>query len=118
MTLPLDLCLELPPRIEKHYKCQSEYVLWLRRTFQQAYVQAERHLKVAAKRQKNNYDARARPHKYSVGDFCWRSYPPLSWNKLGKKWKGPYYISGVPSSNNCELQLHPGARSSDVMLTV
>ena len=107
MTIPLDLCLELPKRIEKHYKCQSEYVLWLRRTFQQAHSLAEKHLKVAAQRQKNNYDARSRPHKYSVGDFCWRAYPPLSRNKLGKRWKGPYYICGTPTSNNCELQLHP-----------
>ena len=81
-------------------------VLWLCCTFQQAHALAEKHLKVAAQRQKSNYDARSRPHKYSVGDFCWRAYPPLSRNKFGKRWKGPYYICGTPTSN-CELQLHP-----------
>ena len=107
MPLPLDVMVGLPQRHADQYGCAVEYVEWLRAVLSGAHEYARQKLKVAARRQKNNYDAGACPHAYQTGDFVWRWYPPKGNRKLSRGWTGPYRIMGVPSPVNCNLQLTP-----------
>ena len=108
MPIPLDLQVGMPARMERQYSCQTEYVIWLKSVFQSAFQRVQTNLKTAARRQKNNYDARARPQKFQVGDYVWRYYQPNVRRKLGKGWTGPWKIIGTPTSNNCQIQRNPG----------
>jgi hypothetical protein len=110
MTLPIDIMMGVPRSQAEHYRCQTEYVEWLRSALQRAHEMARRKLKVAARRQKNYYDARSKPHKYQVGEFVWRWYPPKANRKLSRGWVGPYRIMATPTQVNCVIQLTPDLR--------
>ena len=103
--VPLDIQVGLPK--EQFYQCSSEYGVWLRQTLEHAYQLARNHLRAAAERQKNKYDARMHPYHYQVGQYVWRYYPPKAKKKLGRGWIGPFKIVGVPSRSNCVIQRHP-----------
>ncbi len=109
MTLPIDLIVGEIPAEGGPYRCMSEYVLWLQEAWREGHRVAQRTSKVAARRQKNNYDAARRPYKYRVGDFVWRYYPPAAKAKLGRGWTGPYRIKEVVGANGCVIQKSPGS---------
>ena len=110
ISLPLDLMFGDPPRQASRYSCPVEYVQWLRKTLQKAYERAQKHTRVAALRQKQNYDANCRPIEYAPGDMVWRWVPPGGSRKLVLGWRGPYRIMSKISEVNYEVRLNPEGR--------
>ena len=105
-TLPVDVIFGNPPRGVP--PCATEYGEWLRESLQMAHQDARRHLKKAAERQKNYFDARYTPHPYQTGEFVWRYVAKPARRKLTKGWTGPYRIVSVPNDQHCFLQKGPG----------
>ena len=114
MALPVDVMVGVPGPQSAAYRCPVEYVEWLRQSLQEAHEFARQRLQVAARRQKNQYDARSKPHKYNVGDYVWYYYPPLANKKLGKGWVGVYRVMEVTGSCSCVIQLTPDGRPKRV----
>ena len=106
VTLPQDVMYGVPPHCPPF--CTTEYSVWLKESMQNAHQEARRHLKRAAERQKNYYDAKYHPYPFKEGQFVWRYVPKLSRRKLSKNWVGPFKISSIPNSHHCLLQRQPG----------
>ena len=67
MTLPIDLQNDVGLR--KHFpKCANEYVEWLRQSLYKAHDVARDKLKIAAARQKKNYQDKWRQIDFARGD--------------------------------------------------
>ena len=96
-----------PPRHDTRYRCPVEYVEWLRQTLTKAHEYARVHSKVAARRQKRNYDTHCRPVTYEAGQFVWRWVPLGGSKKLARGWKGPYRVMGRATDINYYIQLTP-----------
>jgi hypothetical protein len=107
VSLPLDVMMGPPPRGELAYKCQVEYVEWLRLALRDAFQHAHHQLKQSATRQKRNYDSKVKTRSFTVGQFVWRWYPPRANKKLGKGWTGPYKVIQCPNEMHCVLQKSP-----------
>lgn len=60
----------------------------MRNSYEFAYGQ----LRVAATRQKRDYDRGLRPREFVEGSWVWRWYPPKANLKLGLGWVGPYLV--------------------------
>jgi hypothetical protein len=114
LSLPIDVMVGAPPRHERHYVCEIEYVEWLRKTLQHAHETARKHLGIAATRQKSYYDRSSNPRCYAKGQYVWWWYPPAANKKLGKGWKGPFRIMARPTDVHCVLQLDPDSREKRV----
>ena len=110
LNLPLDIMFCAPPRHEEKYTCVVEYVEWLRKSMQKAHEYARAHSRVAASRQKRNYDTHSRPIRYERGQFVWRWVPPGGSKKLARGWRGPYRVMGRAADVNCYIQLDPGSK--------
>ena len=110
-NLPLDIMFCSPPRHDARYACATEYVEWLRRGIQKAHEYARAHTRVAASRQKRNYDARCRPINYERGQYVWRWVPPGGSKKLARGWHGPFRIMDQATDINCYIQLTPESRT-------
>jgi hypothetical protein len=106
-NLPLDVMFSPPPRHGARYACAVEYVEWLRQTLQKAHEYARAHCKVAAARQKRNYDTHCRLVRYEVGQYVWRWVPPGGSKKLVRGWKGPFRVMARATDINCYIQLTP-----------
>ncbi len=107
LHLPIDVMMGPPPQNSGPPECPVEYVEWVRRTLETAHAWAYKHLKVSASRQKRYYDLRAKPTRYSPGQFVWRWYPPAAKKKLGKGWTGPYKIMKCPTDFHCVIRRYP-----------
>ena len=70
---------------------------------------AREQLKVAANRQKAQYDKTSKTVKFHEGQFVWRYYPPTAKQKLGKGWVGPYKVISCPTAIHCDIARAPGS---------
>ena len=108
VNLPIDLIVGCPPDSET--VSGSLYVHDLQTKIQQAHQHARKHYKVAARRQKKNYDIKASGAAYSRGDFVWLFAPikkkGLS-SKLQRYWEGPYLIVNRLSDALYRIQKSP-----------
>ena len=104
--LGIDAMVGLPPGADE-YKCETEYIQWLRNTLESVHNYADKQLASSAKRRKDYYNLTAKPIRYKSGQFCWRWYPPAAKGKLGKGWCGPVRIQSVPTDHNCVVKLDP-----------
>ena len=104
-TMPIDL---MYPSVSENspYGCPVEYVNWVQDTLQENYERAREHLRQAAQRQKQHFDARASPRKLQVGCWVLRFYPPqLSRDKLNPSYTGPYLVVKKVGEVNYLIQL-------------
>ena len=106
VTLPVDVMFGNPPCNVP--QCATEYGEWLKESLQSAHQEARNHLKKAAERQKNYYDAKYSPHPYQVGEFVWRYVAKPARRKLTKGGEGPFRIVAIPNEQHCFLQRLPG----------
>ena len=106
-NMPIDVMVGGPPTTELDTPCPIEYVEWLRGSLKNAYAYANKQLGVNAKRQKQYYDLKAKPHTYHEGSLVWRWYPPISRGKLSKGWAGPYKVIKCPSPIHCVIKKMP-----------
>ena len=93
------------PQANTPYHCEVEYVEWIRKTIYDCHEYARKKLGGAAKRQKTQYDSHTKPHRYQIGSYVWRWYPPIG--KLAKGWVGPWKIIGRPTEINVEIRRSP-----------
>ena len=105
-VLPVDIIFGNPPRDVP--QCATEYGLWLKECMQTAHQDTRKHLKKAAERQKNYFDAKYTPHPFQTGEFVWRYVAKPARHKLTKGWVGPYRIVSIPNEQHCLLQKAPG----------
>ena len=75
VQFPLDMSVGYPPSGSEPV-CPTFYVEWLKQAFRDSFQFAFENLKVAASRQKKNYDRGFKPGSYQVGQWVWRWYPP------------------------------------------
>lgn len=71
VRLPSEIIFGSPVRDDQNASTYGDYVHKLKSRFQWAHKVAREHLKVAAKRQKQNYDAKLTFHSYKAGDYVW-----------------------------------------------
>ena len=68
---------------------------------------AHANLKLAQVKMKERYDKRARPHGYSVGQYCFLHIPslltPHTSKKMQSRFSGPYIITQFTSPVTCML---------------
>ena len=107
ITFPVDLVY--PDERERDYQCPVSYVEWVRRAMRENFEKAREHLGRAAERQKRNYDERAEPRKFNIGDWILRFYPPNLRNKLNPIYIGPYEVVAKPGVLTYSLR-RPGER--------
>jgi ribosomal protein L21E len=84
------------------------YVDKLRENLQQAHALARRHLRRAAERSKEIYDARAMINKYKEGDLVWilhESTRAGSAPKLERNYKGPFIVTSCLSDVTFVIQM-------------
>jgi len=102
---PMDVQHYPGAAIARTERCGVQYAEWLRDSMRAVHRVARANLQKAAKRQKRNYDGRAKTRRYSVGDWVYYQDFRNSHVKLGLKWKGPYLVIGRPGDVNLTLQL-------------
>ena len=88
VTLPIDVLFPLP-RTERQQE-PPEYVANLREKMENCYELARAQLKLAAERQKKDYDTRIVEHIYKKGDLVYKRNP--SQKKLERPWDGPFIV--------------------------
>ena len=88
----------------------GSYVESIRNKMRKAHKVAQEHLKVKAKRQKDNYDAKSSFNHYCVGDYVWylTERRQIGENpKLYMPYKGPYVIVDKLSDIDFVIQACP-----------
>ena len=108
---PLDLAFGPPdedeglgPQLYDGFVCKTGELM------RKSYALVREHLKTAALRSKNAYDAKVREAKYPVGSFVWYYYPRritgrnIKWEKL---YQGPYLVTRHLGLLNYEIQKSP-----------
>lgn len=107
-TLPIDLMYPIFDKMSP--KCPNKYAQWVACQMKDNFAFVRENTQKAARRQKRNYDARTRDHEYSVGDWVWRWYKPLTENKLNFPFMGPYLVVAKIGEVTYKIQGNSGAR--------
>ena len=95
MRLPIDLMFNTA---QGSCTTPSDYLSSLRGTIQRAYDHARSAGANAQRRQKTEYDVRARQYKFQEGEFVYLHNPVLKageCSKFHRPWKGPYKVVTV-----------------------
>ena len=100
VNLPGDILFPFPRQEEP--SDVYEYVQNLRTKMEEIYHIARKNLKLAAERQKRDYDSRAVEHSYSQGDVVYKKVE--TGRKLDDKYSGPYVIVKVLSPAVYKIQ--------------
>ena len=114
-TLPVDIMH--PPQQYQEFRCHNEYVEWIRRVLQDSYESTKHQLVVAASRQKQQYDARTKDHRFREGDFVLRFYPPNLRNKLKPRFFGPFRIMSQLGDVTYSIKKSPDSKPVTVHCT-
>lgn len=84
---PFDLIISSPSQFS--VKTTNEYVAGLKDTLSTAYEAVRSNTRVAAERQKKQYDTKVRPAEFAVGKLVWVYYP-RAWKRRSPKWSNNY----------------------------
>ena len=105
LRAPIDLVWGGPG--DPEYANPDDFVEAVRLLQREAYALARDHLKRRAERNKNNYDVRARPVKFEIGNWVWY-YNPRKYVGRSPKWQrnytGPFLVVEVLSAVNVMIQ--------------
>lgn len=106
-TMPIDLMYPDPDFQKKNPQCGPEYVSYIKRALETAHSFAREHLRVAAQRQKRNYDVHAKERNgFAVGDLVRYYYPPAKQtNKFARPWLGPFTVLDKPTMVDYKISL-------------
>jgi transposase InsO family protein len=92
LRTPIDLQYPPPEDPTLEYKCQVEYVEWVRQIQREAHESARKHLHQAAERQKRNYDLGSRSYDIQVGSWVYLKDYLHKKTKLHFRWKRPHLV--------------------------
>ena len=113
ITLPIDLQNDVGLR-HKFPTCPNEYVEWLRQTLYLGHDVARDKLKIAAARQKKNYQEQCRVANFCKGDWVWKVDSVLRPGKLHNRNLGPYLIINKSGPVTYEIQASSEGRKSTI----
>ena len=94
MKFPLDIITDYVEK--KENENFNTYVAKLEKNLKEAHDVARKHIKMAAKRQKQTYDTKVKQQNYKVGDLVWRNQKkntPGIKAKIARHWSGPWAIT-------------------------
>jgi hypothetical protein len=117
MNLPVDLMFPVKKRGEiteiGGTPCGPGYVEWVKRSLASAHDFARKHLKMAAIRQKRNYDKRSKFLPIvKVGDLVRYKRPALQVaNKFNLPWVGPYKVTKLVGEIDVEIAFWRGEKA-------
>ena len=107
--LPIDLQNDVGLR-EVLPQCPVAYVEWLRQTMNTGHDLARDKLKMAAARQKKNYQEKCREVSFRAGDWVWRVDSVSKSGKLHPKNLGPYLVVEKAGPVTYRIQAAPEGR--------
>ena len=113
VCLPAEIIFGSSTPLGNEISNYGDYVNHLRTKMQKTYEVARAHLKSAARRQKQNYDAKTSFHNYSVGDRVWFLTDMGQLNvtpKLRCLYEGPYLVVIKHNDLNYTIQLDGSGR--------
>jgi len=105
ITLPVDLMYGLPP--DNEIICANEYVQWVKTELRKAFESAGKELKIAARRQKQYFDRKAKDRQFTLGSWVWRYYSPQGHMPLQSGWTGPYRLIRQVNEVTYDMQATP-----------
>ena len=108
VTLPVDVMFPLPK--SDNAQEPSDYVYNLRQKMEECYELARKQLKVAASRQKRDYDSRIKEYEYKPSDLVYKRHP--SPKKMERPWDGPFVVVKMVSPS---VYLIQGKRKTTVV---
>ena len=85
------------------------FAAWVRDALEVAYDQVRHSLNQTAARRKRLYDVKAVNHKFAVGSWVLRYYPPAAQKKLGSPWVGPQQVVRQATGHTVGIQKGPDA---------
>jgi transposase InsO family protein len=94
VRLPAQIMYSAPSNAE-NFPSYSNYIEKLKERMERAHELAREHLQRAAKKQKENYDAKCLIYSYTAGDLIWYASPTVDGRlapKLRKTYMGPVLI--------------------------
>jgi len=101
--LPLDLIYGRLTK-EQQYICRTAYCEEQKLKGQRIFDVVRKTLKRTMEIQGTRYDRQGVKLKhYEPGEMVLREYPPLSQNKLGPKYQGPWVVMGMVDTHNVEI---------------
>jgi hypothetical protein len=118
VRLPVEVMLgSAAPNDEEDVTSYGEYVSKLRDRMQHAHAVARKHLKGAAVRQKDAYDAKKSLHVYQPGDLVWYASQLNQLHiapKLRRPFEGPFVVTKRLNDLVYRLQFRKGGASRNV----
>ena len=106
VTLPVDLMLGSPP--EYTGEETTQYAAELQNRLEEVYAHVRDSLKVAAERQRRNYDVNASGTAYGTGDLVWRMNKTRRKGispKLQARWLGPCVVTEKVNAVTYKIQV-------------
>ena len=104
---PLDLVLGIDPDDEEHHCSYEEFVYQKQQQMRDCYQIAREHLKAAARRRKDDYDASVKSKTFEVGQWVYYFYP-RRFSRRTPKWcktyTGPFLVVRVLPPNDYVIQ--------------
>ena len=91
----------------KHDKSPHPFATWVRDALEVAYDHVRESLHITAARHKRLYDVEAANHKFPIGSWVLRYYPPAAQHKLGSPWIGPHQVVRQATSHTVGIQKGP-----------
>ena len=83
----------------------------MRDALEVAYDHVRHSLQRTAARRKRLYHVKAVNHKFQVGSWVLRYYPPAAQKKLGSPWVGPQHVVRQPTGHTVGIQKEPDTPS-------
>ena len=103
-SLPQDVSTDELRTNREHDVAPHPFATWVRDALEVAYDHVRHSLHRTAARRKRLYDVKAVNHKFPVGSWVLRYYPPAAQKKLGSPWVGPQQVVRQATGHTVGIQ--------------
>ena len=106
-SLPQDVSTDELRTHREHDVAPHPFATWVRDALEVAYDHVRHTLQRKAARRKRLYDVKAVNHKFPVGSWVLRYYPPAAEKKFGSPWVGPQQVVRQATEHTVGIQRGP-----------
>ena len=89
---------------QEHDVAPHPFATWVRDALEVTYDHVRHSLHRTAAQRKRLYDVKAVNHKFPVGSWVLRYYPPAAQKKLGSPWIGPQQVVRQATGHTVDIQ--------------